>query len=86
MVQLKIVESVNRTLIGAINWFAVHPTSMNYTSCFISSDNVGYAALLLEKHLNKNSLTGKVSNNPNPERRSLPPPHNRSPKETSPGH
>jgi neutral ceramidase len=59
MVQLKIVESVNRTLIGAINWFAVHPTSMNYTSCFISSDNVGYAALLLEKHLNKNSLTGK---------------------------
>jgi neutral ceramidase len=69
MVQLKIVESVNRTLIGAINWFAVHPTSMNYTSCFISSDNVGYAALLLEKHLNKNSLTGQVSNNPNPERR-----------------
>lgn len=48
-------------ILGAINWFAVHPTSMNYTNRLISSDNVGYASILLEKKLNPDHLTGRVS-------------------------
>lgn len=46
-------------LIGLINWYAVHPTSMNNTNKLVSSDNVGYASLLLEKELNPGSLIGK---------------------------
>ncbi|CAK1600599.1 unnamed protein product [Parnassius mnemosyne] len=47
-------------IIGVINWFAVHPTSMNNTNRLISSDNVGYASILMEKALNGNStLPGK---------------------------
>ncbi|XP_066591652.1 neutral ceramidase [Prorops nasuta] len=45
--------------IGVINWFAVHPTSMNNTNHLISSDNVGYASILFEKQMNKNSVIGK---------------------------
>ncbi|XP_063536050.1 neutral ceramidase [Cydia strobilella] len=41
-------------IIGVINWFAVHPTSMNNTNKLISSDNVGYASVLMEKALNGN--------------------------------
>lgn len=49
-------------ILGVINWFAVHPTSMNNTNRLISSDNVGYASLLMEKALNGNTtLPGKVS-------------------------
>ncbi|XP_064213868.1 neutral ceramidase isoform X2 [Tribolium castaneum] len=58
MVQLKLVNSAN-SLIGVISWFPVHPTSMNNTNCLITSDNVGYASVLLEKSLNKNSLVGQ---------------------------
>ncbi|XP_072938612.1 neutral ceramidase [Epargyreus clarus] len=47
-------------VLGVINWFAVHPTSMNNTNRLISSDNVGYASLLCEKALNGNTtLPGK---------------------------
>ncbi|XP_004929418.2 neutral ceramidase isoform X2 [Bombyx mori] len=47
-------------VIGVINWFAVHPTSMNNTNRLVSSDNVGYASLLMEKALNgNNTLPGK---------------------------
>lgn len=35
--------------IGALNWFAVHPTSMTYNNRLISGDHKGYAAYLLEK-------------------------------------
>lgn len=46
--------------LGAISWFAVHPTSMNNTNCLVSSDNVGYASILLEKAMNKKeALVGK---------------------------
>lgn len=49
-------------MLGVINWFAVHPTSMNNTNRLISSDNVGYASILMEKALNgENTLPGKVS-------------------------
>ena len=46
--------------LGVINWFAVHPTSMNNTNRLISSDNVGYASVLFEKQMNGNSMIGKV--------------------------
>ncbi|XP_044261927.1 neutral ceramidase-like [Tribolium madens] len=58
MVQLQLVNSAKST-IGVISWFPVHPTSMNNTNCLISSDNVGYASVLMEKFLNKNSLVGQ---------------------------
>ncbi|XP_065087047.1 neutral ceramidase-like [Ochlerotatus camptorhynchus] len=58
LVQLKLVDSQGNPL-GAINWFAVHPTSMNKTNCFLSSDNVGYASILLEQEMNPDSLPGQ---------------------------
>jgi neutral ceramidase len=35
--------------IGALNWFAVHGTSMNYYNKLISGDNKGYAAYAMEQ-------------------------------------
>jgi neutral ceramidase len=35
--------------IGALNWFAVHGTSMNYFNKLISGDNKGYAAYAMEQ-------------------------------------
>ncbi|XP_011170954.2 neutral ceramidase [Solenopsis invicta] len=49
------------TPLGAINWFAVHPTSMNNTNHLVSSDNVGYASILFEKMMNKNAAVGTGS-------------------------
>lgn len=46
--------------LGVINWFAVHPTSMNNTNHLVSSDNVGYASIIFEKAMNQDSLVGKV--------------------------
>lgn len=59
MVQLKLLNK-SGDLMGSINWFAVHPTSMNNTNCLISSDNVGYASILLEKSVNKDQVLGNV--------------------------
>lgn len=59
LTQLKFVD-VNGTTIGAFNWFAVHPTSMNNTNKFVTSDNVGYASILLEMEMEPNSLPGQV--------------------------
>lgn len=59
MTQLQFIAADGRPL-GVINWFAVHPTSMNNTNKLVSSDNVGYAAVLFEKQMNKNALIGKV--------------------------
>ncbi|XP_014616337.1 PREDICTED: neutral ceramidase [Polistes canadensis] len=56
--QLQFVGVDNRPL-GVINWFAVHPTSMNNTNHLISSDNVGYASILFEKMMNKDAMIGK---------------------------
>ena len=39
------------TPIGALNWFAVHQTSMSNDNRLISSDNKGLAALWLEEHM-----------------------------------
>lgn len=59
MVQLKFVNSDDE-IIGAINWFPVHPVSMNNTNGYITSDNVGYASILLEKELNDGAFPGQV--------------------------
>jgi len=58
MVQLKLVRE-DGVPVGAINWFAVHPTSMNNTNTLVSSDNVGYAAILFEQRMNPAALIGK---------------------------
>lgn len=59
MTQLSFVDNTNK-LIGALNWFAVHPTSMNNSNCLITTDNVGYASILLEKQMNPDHLPGRV--------------------------
>lgn len=58
MVQLRLVRD-DGTPVGVINWFAVHPTSMNNTNTLVSSDNVGYAAILFEQRMNPGQLIGK---------------------------
>lgn len=60
MTQLKLV-STEGTGLGVINWYAVHGTSMNSSNCLVTSDNVGYASVLFEKHMNNGSAPGKVS-------------------------
>jgi neutral ceramidase len=44
--------------IGALNWFAVHGTSMNYYNKLISGDNKGYAAYAMEQE-HETRYTGK---------------------------
>lgn len=51
MLLLKLVGD-DGELIGVINWFAVHGTSMNNTNTLVSGDNKGYASYLLEKKIN----------------------------------
>lgn len=59
MTQLQFIGADNRPL-GVLNWFAVHPTSMNNTNHLVSSDNVGFASIIFEKSINKNAILGKV--------------------------
>ena len=47
-----IEEEKDEDVMGVINWFAVHPTSMNSTNHLISGDNKGYASYLMEKKYN----------------------------------
>lgn len=58
LVQMKFV-SMNKRLMGVINWFAVHPTSMNNSNRLISTDNVGYASVLLEQEYNPEERIGR---------------------------
>ncbi|XP_018320936.1 neutral ceramidase [Agrilus planipennis] len=58
MTQLKFLSAYNNEPLGVINWFAVHPTSMNNTNRLVSSDNVGYASILFEEYAN-GGLPGK---------------------------
>lgn len=57
LTQIRFVGVDNRP-IGVLNWYAVHPTSMNNKNKMLSSDNVGYASILLEKALDRGSLIG----------------------------
>ncbi|XP_005183819.1 neutral ceramidase [Musca domestica] len=58
LTQLRFVDR-EENILGAFNWYAVHPTSMNNTNKLISSDNMGYASLVLEKEYNANKVPGK---------------------------
>ncbi|KOX71109.1 Neutral ceramidase [Melipona quadrifasciata] len=60
LTQVQFIGADDRPL-GVINWFAIHPTSMNNTNHLVSSDNVGYASILFEKIMNNDSLPGKGS-------------------------
>ncbi|XP_015280090.1 PREDICTED: neutral ceramidase [Gekko japonicus] len=53
------MTSVEGQDIGLFSWFPIHPVSMNNTNHLTSSDNVGYAAYLLEQEKNKGYLSGK---------------------------
>lgn len=57
LTQIRFVATNNQP-IGVLNWYSVHPTSMNNKNKLLSSDNVGYASILLEKELDSSSLIG----------------------------
>jgi len=48
--EMTLLKFVNQTEdIGIINWFALHPTAMNYYNRLISGDHKGYASLQMER-------------------------------------
>lgn len=53
------IEGEDGTPLGVINWFAVHPTSMNNTNRLLSGDNKGYASMLFEYQMNPSARPGK---------------------------
>jgi neutral ceramidase len=57
MMLLKFVNAKDSSVMGVLNWFAVHGTSMNNTNTLISGDNRGYASYALEKDINGPSST-----------------------------
>ncbi|KRT80515.1 hypothetical protein AMK59_8777, partial [Oryctes borbonicus] len=59
MLQLKFVSADNNDIIGLIHWFPVHPVSMNNSNGYITSDNVGYASILMEQFLNNGAFPGE---------------------------
>ena len=46
---------------GLFNWFAAHPTSMNFTNHLISADHKGTASQYLEQAADAGALTGQES-------------------------
>jgi len=50
-------------LIGVLNWFAVHGTSLNNTNTLMSGDNKGYASYALEEYINKEQNVGRGGEN-----------------------
>ncbi|XP_026481963.1 neutral ceramidase [Ctenocephalides felis] len=58
MTQMRFEDTSGRGL-GVISWFAVHPTSMNNTNTLVSSDNMGYASIILETKMNPGALPGQ---------------------------
>jgi len=60
LVQLMFYDSDGVPL-GLLNWYAVHPTSMNNTNHLISSDNKGAASIMFEKAVDPLSLVGESS-------------------------
>lgn len=59
MVMLNFKNS-NGDLLGIINWFPIHPTSMGNTNHYISSDNKGYASYLYEKTMGTDYMADKT--------------------------
>ena len=58
MVQLNFYNAEDEA-IGVINWFSVHPNSMNNTNHYISGDNKGAASAMLEKEMGPGHLAGQ---------------------------
>ncbi|GIY16302.1 neutral ceramidase [Caerostris extrusa] len=59
MFLLKFTDIRDKPL-GTMNWFAVHPTSMNSSNTLISGDNKGVASLMFEQNMNgEEALPGK---------------------------
>jgi len=58
-VQLNIVPELAGEVTAVVNWFAVHPNSVNITNTLVSGDNKGYASYLLEQHFNGIGKAGK---------------------------
>jgi len=58
IVQLMFYDQAGAAM-GVLNWYAVHPTSMNNTNHFISSDNKGAASIMFEKTVDPESLVGQ---------------------------
>lgn len=52
-------EAEDGTPMGMVNWFAVHPTSMNNTNTLVSGDNKGYASQLFEQAMDPWAMPGK---------------------------
>ena len=46
------IESEEGSVLGTLNWFAVHGTSLNNTNRLLSGDNRGYASYMLERDYN----------------------------------
>ena len=61
MTLLKFVNEAGA--LGMINWFALHPTAMNYYNRLISGDHKGYASLQMEKRRGSDPRTGDASEN-----------------------
>merc|ERR1711970_1051580 len=59
MVQLNFYNTADEP-IGILNWFSVHPNSMNNTNHFISGDNKGAASMMFEKTMNPEYVAGKT--------------------------
>merc|ERR1711970_1023994 len=59
MVQLNFYDEDDQPL-GVLNWFSVHPNSMNNTNHYISGDNKGAASLMFEKTMNPDYVAGKT--------------------------
>jgi len=59
MVQVNFLNLAEEPL-GVLNWYAVHPTSMNYSNHLISGDNKGAASQMFEKMVNPESLAGEA--------------------------
>ncbi len=54
------LQGTDGTEVGALNWFAVHATSMGNDNLLISGDNKGYASYLFEKAKGTNFLAAKT--------------------------
>lgn len=59
MVQLSFYDDQGAAL-GVLNWFSVHPNSMNNTNHFISGDNKGAASIMFEKAIDPDYVAGKT--------------------------
>jgi len=58
MLQLQFYSD-NKEPLGVLNWFAVHPTSMNNTNHLISGDNKGAASQMMERAMDPDYVTGQ---------------------------